>query len=553
VTHASPASRPAPRPAALTAALAVLCAGLVLSAVAFLPQAGQPQADDFMFPRELLLNGTAMAAALLCVLHARSLRGGVEDALLAAFGALGALSYVAAAGNSWLAARAFGLTAAGVAVFWCARSLAASGRRTALTRAAAVAAVALAATALVEAYGGVRLSLAGRAPGGALGHRNSAAHLMVLALPLLVLLAARTRRGWARWAVSGGVAMAGAVTVLSRSRGAWLAALALGLFALALFLVQRRSARLSVAPGARAALAGLALGAAAAVVLPNQLGWTSAAPEAETLRHLADYNEGSGRGRLVQYARTWAMVADHPALGVGPGNWMVQYPLYAAPEDPSFNPRDLVPTNRLPQGDWVGLAAERGVPALLLLLLSLAVIAARAARVLRAPAENGSGRAGEAFALLCTLAALAVLGVFDPILLQPLHAFFAFVVVGALAPEAPAWKELPLRVPGKAMLAGALLLALAAPLSVSTRQLWSAGLLRARQGPDGLAAAVRASPGDYRLQALLAEHWTRLGRCDRARTHIQAALSLFPTAPAPHAMDHRCAAAAPVAGMAEQP
>jgi hypothetical protein len=527
------------------AALYLVCAGLLAGAVAFVPHAGTPVAEDFMAPREMVLHLTAVAAALLCLGRARAARLGTEDLLCAAFAVLGLVSYRAVATNPWLGARAFGLTSSGIALFWCARSLARDGWGAALTGTAAAAAVLLAATALIEAYGGLSLSLPGRGPGGVLGHRNSAAHLLVLALPLLALHAAGARRRGTLLLVCAGVAMCAAVIVLSRSRGAWLASAAVGAVATADLLARRGGRTVLFAPRTRALALAVAVGVVAAVVLPNRLGWRAGSPEAETLRHLADYASGSGHGRVVQYARTLGMVRDHPLLGVGPGNWTIEYPRYAAPADPSYRPRELVPTTRLPSGDWMGLAAERGLPALLLLALAGAAIALRAARALRRGGDDPALRV-RALATLCVLAALAVLGTFDPVLLQPLHAFFACVALAALAPFGRAWRVVALRPAPRRALAFAFVLVSMPPLVVSARQLRSTTLL-ARAGPSALPTAVRASPGDYRLQALMAGHWVAAHRCDRAGPHIRAARALFPAAPAPRAMAAECARETPVA------
>jgi hypothetical protein len=88
---------------------------------------------------------------------------------------------------------------------------------------------------------------------------------------------------------------------------------------------------------------------------------------------------------------------------------------------------------------------------------------------------------------------------------------------------------------------GAMVVLAAAPLAVSARQLRAASLLAHGGGPARLARALRASPGDYRLHALMAGDHIRRGRCDLAVPHIRAARSLFPTAHAPRAMDAHCA------------
>ena len=89
--------------------------------------------------------------------------------------------------------------------------------------------------------------------------------------------------------------------MLSRSRAAWLGAVTCLAFLAAEGLwvgrlwedtrLRRRVGRL----GALAA-AGLAL----ALILPNRLNWRSDSPYLESLTGVANYKEGSGRGRLIQ-------------------------------------------------------------------------------------------------------------------------------------------------------------------------------------------------------------------------------------------------------------
>src|SRR5947207_513643 len=82
---------------------------------------------------------------------------------------------------------------------------------------------------------------------------------------------------------------------------------------------------------------GLAVAVIVALILPNALHWRSRNPYLQTASNVADYERGSGRGRLVQYQRSLRMAAQHALLGVGPGNWAVDYPRHAARNDPSLS------------------------------------------------------------------------------------------------------------------------------------------------------------------------------------------------------------------------
>ena len=153
-----------------------------------------------------------------------------------------------------------------------------------------------------------------------------------------------------------------------------------------------------------------------ALVLPNQLNWRSESPYLDSLAGVANYKEGSGRGRLIQYGNTLEMALDHPVLGVGPGNWPVHYPTYMSPGDPVVRRGRLDSHQSLAQqrldGDALGARAAR--------------VAAPAAggRIHRAggvdpdPAAGAPARPGLTdLTIVSTLIALVVVGAFDAVLL----------------------------------------------------------------------------------------------------------------------------------------
>ncbi|HEU0077859.1 MAG TPA: hypothetical protein VFQ76_09450, partial [Longimicrobiaceae bacterium] len=285
------------------------------------------------------------------------------------------------------------------------------------------------------------------------------------------------------------------------------------------------------------------LGGATALYAPNQLRWKSDSPHLESLRGIVDYQTGSGRGRMIQYANNLGMVRDHPLGGVGPRNWMVEYVRYASPSDPSVQPEALLPVPELPQGDWIGIVVERGIPALLLLLAAGVLAFARGVRSLAA--ESDPGAASRSLALLLLLAALAVIGCFDPVLLTPAAAFLAFLLLGALLPAGPVRLEAALPGRRRALAVAVAVLAGLVPVTASARQLGAVYLYRGGVSPELLQTATRISPQDYRAQFLLAYLHTEAGACDRARPHIELAHRLYPTAPGPVRLRERCAEPAP--------
>jgi O-antigen ligase len=400
-----------------------------------------------------------------------------------------------------------------------------------------------AATGLVQAYGLITSDLASlaRAPGGTFGNRNFMAHLVTIGLPVLILVTveARRRRDFALGAA--GVAIVTAALVLSRSRAAWLGVAAWGTF---LAVEGLWAGRMEAGRRRRVLiLAGMALGGLLlALALPNRLNWRSDSPYLDSLTGVANYKEGSGRGRLIQYGNTLAMARDHPVLGVGPGNWPVYYPTYKSPGDPSFDAGDVIPTNPWPSSDWMAMLAERGIPASLLLLSVGGSIALGAWARVRS-GDRPTALPGD-LTIVATLIAIVVVGAFDAVLLLPAPAYFAWTVVGALATSAQPIHVAALSTPARRRLRAAVTLAGAALLIHSLSQV-AAMVLSDGGSRAALELAAKVDPGNYRIHMRLVQQWRAAGRCDRARAHAEHARDLFPNHPAPRAVLSACGRARP--------
>ena len=285
-------------------------------------------------------------------------------------------------------------------------------------------------------------------------------------------------------------------------------------------------------------LAGLALGGLAlALALPNRLNWRSDSPYLDSLTGVANYKEGSGRGRLIQYGNTLEMAIDNPVLGVGPGNWPVHYPKYMSPGDPSFDTDDVIPTNPWPSSDWMAMLAERGLPASLL-LVALGSSIALGAWVRVRSGTRRTPALGD-LTIVATLIALVVVGAFDAVLLLPTPTFFAWTVVGALATTARPIRVVPLSPLGRQRLTVAVAAVGGVLLFHSFSQV-AAMTLSGGGSREALELAARVDPGSYRIHMRLAQQWRAAGRCDRARPHAQRARELFPNYPAPRAVLRAC-------------
>ncbi len=482
--------------------------------------------DRFAAPKELALHLTALGALILLALT-RGARTPLvaADLPLLAFVAWSSVSALLAT-NRWLSTRSLAVTLAGVILFRAGRRVAARGSDGIVLVLLAVALGVGALSGLAQAYGFDAAWLAdSRAPGGTLGNRNFLAHLMAIGAPVVLLLVVEAR-GPRRAVLAAGVLglMFGA-TILTRSRAGWLGFLLCGVIMGAAALVARRQ-RPDVIPGQRFRLALVALIVAGglALLLPNRLSWRSDSPYGDTMRDLANYREGSGRGRLIQYRNSLRLVPIDPVFGSGPGNWPVQYPRVTSPGDPSYAGADPMPTNPWPSSDWVAMLTERGVIGALLLLASLAAMGVTALRRIRSEDPREARRA---VALLGVITATAVTGGFDAVLLLAPPTLLFWTAAGALLPVTGAVDTAVAR----RRRGGGVMLGLMMLLAV----LRSAGQTRAilLAGPgwpvERLIGAVRFDPGSYRLHLMIAQ---RTG-CARARPHALAAARLFPRLPAP--------------------
>ncbi len=491
--------------------------------------------DRFFVPKELTLHLTALIAGLLAVHTFRRAVFSAVDALLLGWLALGLVSSVLAT-NIWAGTRALAVTTSGVAIFWIARALREARLERQLLNALAFAVVLGALTCCLQAYG-VRTDLfsLNRSPGGTLGNRNFVAHMAAFGAPVVLLATLTATRASGVLLGLAGSTLVTVSLVLTRSRAGWLA------FAAA--LVAWGTAFVVSAPIRRdrvlrlrlfALAAALIVGVAAAILLPNALRWNSANPYLDSVRGVANFQEGSGHGRLIQYRRTLTMALEHPVLGAGPGNWPVQYPHYAAPNDPSLSSTEGGTTsNPWPSSDWVAYVAEHGLVATLLLLLVFTGIALRAMQRLLTAWTAQDALAGAA--ALATVFGALVAGLFDAVLLLALPTLLVWAVLGAL------WSPAERRLNISPRMQGAFLISLVVLAGVgavrSAGQVGAIGIYATQRGSGWLSFASGLDPGNYRLHVRLArESGSRAKRCRHAHT----AHKLYPSAAEARALDRRC-------------
>lgn len=480
--------------------------------------------DRFFVPKELVLHVTACLAALFALRAISRITVTKADVLLAAYLLLSVLSAIFAT-NRWLALRSLTITASGLALFWTARALRDRGLGRPLINGIALAVVLVAITCLLQTYGIDTIFFSeNRVPGGTLGNRNFIAHAAAFGFPVVLLAALFARRERMSFTSSLGVTIVTASLVVTRSRAAWIAFAAMMLVFLVAMLISGPLRRDRVMWGRIfVTIVLVAIGVGAAIFIPNTLKWRSDNPYLESVRNVAEYERGSGRGRLVQYTRSLVMTATHPLFGVGPGNWAVRYPHYAVRHDPSLNDSDPGMTmNPWPSSDWIAILSERGPLAFLALVLAIIGIAVSGLRQLVHATEPE--QAIVATALLGTIAASVLEGAFDAVLILGLPTLLVWAALGVLwHPEPPRPR------PGywPLVIGGVILLALIGA-GRSAMQLEAMNVYATRGDRASLERASRIDPGNYRLQLRLARSGSRRQRCPHAR----AAHELFPGAAA---------------------
>lgn len=525
-----------PRPAgtiehrvAATAVALVLGVGTIAAALAVV---ASPlfDLDRFTVPKETALLGSALLAGLLILARVTTLRLGVVDLALAAVVATSALSALLAA-NGWNSARSFGVIAGGATVFWASRFVAGQIGRRFLLGLVVLAIVAAASTGLAQAYGWSSPLWAGtRAPGGTLGNRNFLAHLAVIGVPLAGWLLVRARS----WLGSGvavvGLAALPAVIVLSRSRAAWVGLAAVVLAAGLTRLVAGRAGAAPLGGRLRLGLFAIGIGVVAALLLPNRLDWRSDSPYRDSLRGVLNYRDGSGRGRLIQYQNSLNLVRTDPLLGVGPGNWMVAYPLVTTAGDPSFAGNDPIPTNPWPSSDWIALLTERGTLGALTWLGFLGALMTVLLRRVRDPDQTAAS-----VAAVGVVAAAASQGAFDAVLLLAAPTLVTMIGLGALTPVTREVTAIPLAGRRGRILAG-FALVLGALTAKSVGQLAAIEAAGTGYPVSQMREALRYDPGNYRLHLFVAG---RTG-CDVALPHARRAAALLPNHSRPKQLLARC-------------
>jgi len=176
-----------------------------------------------------------------------------------------------------------------------------------------------------------------KGPGGMMNEENEYALALTMGVALLLVLARGEPRRWLKIAMYVMGIGCGITVVGTHSRSG-----VLGLAAAALLITIYSK---------RKVLGFIAIGLAAVILFAY--GPKAAVERYETLNTKVTETDESVIGRLQAWETAFAMTKAHPLLGVGPLNFVYQFPYYSA-----YKPR-------APHSAYIGLMAESGIPAML--------------------------------------------------------------------------------------------------------------------------------------------------------------------------------------------
>lgn len=325
-------------------------------------------------------------------------------------------------------------------------------------------------------------------PAATFMNRNLAAAMLVQLVPLACPALLTERWPAARWLSALAIGLGLALLVATRTRGAWIGALAgagVGLLAWSTRTPRTRQ-RKTAATSAPAVVALLVV--LAALFIPVR-GPEALPPLTSQVSSFARPLEGTGAIRAALWRNSLAMIEDEPWLGHGAGRFAVAYPLYqqARGNTPLFG------TERQPEhaeSDFLEFAVELGSPASLALIALFAGAVVRSARQARRhpsrlAAARGAARAAAMGGMLV-----------HSLVSFPLHhaptAWLAWLLAGR-AWSAPAAPARTLRPALRWSVAGLALLLLSAAAWTAAREL---------QGRVQLAASLRAEERSSCREAL---------------------------------------------------
>lgn len=230
---------------------------------------------------------------------------------------------------------------------------------------------------------------------------NDLAALTLLQFSMAAGLVATERRGWVRLSAQVGIIVLPLVTLLTQSRGAFLALSAM----IAVMIVTRRGKRL------RLIISIAVVGVIVGTMIPSS-AWQRfrGLTNATSTSNLGEVDaEGSAKDRYAVWTVAFRIIAQSPYVGVGLGAYALAHRDHTrGSTDLSDGARGFRDTH----STYLNLAAEVGIPGLLLFLAMVAAALAHAERARRMCADDFPKICAQLLYLELGLFAFLVAGIF---------------------------------------------------------------------------------------------------------------------------------------------
>jgi O-antigen ligase len=225
-------------------------------------------------------------------------------------------------------------------------------------------------------------------PYGLMANRNLFGSAQVLLLPFVVFV---LYKGGRKWKYAAAIAITGIITsaIISQTRSAWIATVAILVIALAGIVITSPVNRKKWSIGTGIVIIVIA-GIALLLVMTDKEGTFSQSikERSAVIPQNVPANSASAvdvNERIAIWKKTLALIKDHPATGVGPGNWKLIIPSYGT-KGLAWAGGYYVPDR--PHNVYLLITAETGIPGFIFYFAVWIWIAWVAIKVIRKPVNE---------------------------------------------------------------------------------------------------------------------------------------------------------------------
>ncbi len=204
-------------------------------------------------------------------------------------------------------------------------------------------------------------------PVSTLGHRNFSAQVLLFFVPISIFMAYREQITVFRVISIISAILTFIHILLTNCRGAWLGVLAAIVLFILIYLVRIAKERL---PLLKIIKSKEVLASTAIIFLVAVIGLRGTV--IARFKSIFDTSSGTNMFRLLAWKSTLSMVADHPILGVGLGNFKEAYPPYRDPREASFSGLHVFVNHA--HNHYLNILAESGPIALVSFMIFLVLL-----------------------------------------------------------------------------------------------------------------------------------------------------------------------------------